>query len=202
MEKDLKTLIGAPIPTDNKEIAALYRDLRDKNRSLIDLNSLVSDYIVDLLNQIIRNTFCPQMQKMLEDRDLKLQDYPFNYDCDWVRNSYAGFSIKNNHWKHFLIGIEFESKWLKDPIIGFLRKDDVKREDIEPLWTDLQKRYGMKKNLNNELWIYKKFIGNNNWHTDDAINELMDGTIVNQFAEMIDEILNVAEQVEIPNYEL
>ena len=30
----------------------------------------------------------------------------------------------------------------------------------------------------------------------------MDGTIVNQFAEMIDEILNVAEQVEIPNYEL
>ena len=75
---------------------------------------------------------------------------------------------------------------------------------MEPLWTDLQGLYKMQNDLNNELWIYKKFIGNKDWHTDSAINQIMDGTIVNQFAEMIDEILDVAEQVKIknPNYEL
>ena len=204
MENDLKTLIEAPIPTDNKDIADLYRGLRDKSRSLIDLNSLVANYVVDLLNQIIRNSFCPQMQDMLKQRGLYLEGYPYNSDCDWVISPWAGFTIINDNWKHFLIGIEFGSKWLKKPIIGFLKKDDVKRETMEPLWTNLQNLYKMKKNLNNELWIYKQFIGNNDWHTDDAINKIMDGTMVNQFAEMIDEILDVAEQVKNinPNYEL
>ena len=202
MDKDLKNLIEAPIPTDNKEIADLYRSLRDKNRSLIDLDSLVSDYVVDLLNNIIRNAFCPQMQMMLEGKGLRLKEQPSDYN--WVLSPYAGFRIINNEWKNFRIGIEFEQKWLDRPIIGFLKNKDVKRVDLDSLWNDLQDKYQIKRGKDNDSWIFKNFIGEMHWHSDKAINQIMDGTIVNQFAEMIDEILNVAEQVKIinPNYEL
>ena len=76
----------------------------------------------------MNNDFVPQMKKMLANKNLFIAD--LDLETDWVNTSYVGLWIENPDWKYFAIAIEFERRWLKDPIIGFHRKEEYKCEDI------------------------------------------------------------------------
>ena len=114
MNDDLK------IKSDLKNQRIKYLELSKKLDSMSRINSILSNRVAYLLNNIIRNSFIPQMQDMLDKKGLSLVDAPSDYD--WVNSSYAGFVINVPNWTYFVIGIEFESKWLKRPIIGFLKE--------------------------------------------------------------------------------
>ena len=177
-------------------------ELSTKLDSMSRINSIISNQIADILNQIIRNSFVPQMKEMLKgintENCLVLIDYPSDYD--WVKSSYAGFTIEVSNWKYFDIGIEFESKWLKRPIIGFLKKEKYLKENIK-CWETLQNMYS-KRDPNNQSWIYKKFIGPNDWHSCDSIDKIENGEMVGNFEEMINEMLDIAEEIKNESFEI
>lgn len=179
------------LSSDLSEQRRRYLELTEKIKSLQRINNILSCQVACILNQTIREVFIPKMKDMIKSKELSWIDYPSDYD--WVLSSYAGFQIRVPSWKYFTIGIEFEKKWLKSPIIGFLKNSDYKREDIE-CWNELQNLY-KSKDLNNLSWIYKDFKGSKDWHNHESVSQLIDGTMVNQFEEMIDEMLRSAEEV-------
>ena len=168
-----------------------YQELTKKIDSMQRINNILLWQVAGILNKTIRDVFIPQMKEMLKQKGLSWIDYPSDYD--WINSSYAGFRIEVPSWKYFKIGIEFEKKWLKSPIIGFLIKEGYKRNEIE-CWSELQKLY-TQKGLNNQYWIYKNFKGSNDWHNYESISQLLDGNMVKIFQEMIDEMLNCANKV-------
>ena len=179
------------LSSDLSEQRRRYLELTEKINSMQRINNILSSQVTFILNKIIRDVFIPQMKEMIKSKELSWIDCPS--DNNWVNSSYAGFQIRVPSWKYFTIGIEFENKGLKSPIIGFLKNNDYKREDIK-CWKELQKLYP-SKDLNNLSWIYKDFKGSKDWHTHDSVSQLIDGTMVNQFQEMIDEMLSCAEEV-------
>ena len=199
MEKDIKSLIESPTLIKESNQVCLYKDLKEKSDALTSMNIIVSECLADLLNQIIQNKFVPDMIEMLQNKGLELEDPKPGYD--WVQSSYAGFNIINKEWKNFDIGIEFETRWLKSPIIGFLKKDHFKRSDHEEMWNLMQNSL-KAKDKKNKSWIYKSFIGAKDWHTDQAVNDIFNGNMVRQFEIMIAELLNVAEETKNKGYEL
>lgn len=199
MEKDIKTLIESPNPIKENDLVSLYLSLREKTDALTSMITIVSEYVADLLNQIIRNTFVPQMIEMLQKKGLELEDPKPDYN--WVQSSYAGFNIINKNWKNFDIRIEFEIRWLKSPIIGFHKKDHFERSEHEEMWNLMQTSL-KGKDENNRDWIYKSFIGAKDWHTDQAVEEIVNTNMVQQFENMIKELLDVAEIIKKEGYEL
>lgn len=199
MEKDIKTLIESPNPIKENDLVSLYLSLREKTDALTSMITIVSEYVADLLNQIIRNTFVPQMIEMLQKKGLELEGPKPDYN--WVQSSYAGFNIINKNWKNFDIRIEFEIRWLKSPIIGFHKKDHFERSEHEEMW-NLMQTLLKGKDENNRDWIYKSFIGAKDWHTDQAVEEIVNTNMVQQFEKMIKELLDVAEIIKKEGYEL
>ena len=199
MEKDIKTLIESPNPIKENDLVSLYLSLREKTDALTSMITIVSEYVADLLNQIIRNTFVPQMIEMLQKKGLELEDPKPDYN--WVQSSYSGFNIINKNWKNFDIRIEFEIRWLKSPIIGFHKKDHFERSEHEEMWNLMQTSL-KGKDKNNRDWIYKSFIGAKDWHTDQAVEEIVNTNMVQQFEKMIKELLDVAEIIKKEGYEL
>ena len=185
MNDDLK------IKSDLKNQRIKYLELSKKLYSMSRINSILSNQVAYILNNIIRNSFIPQMQDMLDKKGLSLVDAPSDYD--WVNSSYAGFVINVPNWTYFVIGIEFESKWLKRPIIGFLKKKEYERENIK-CWEDLKNRYS-KRDPGNKAWIYKSFEESNDWHTQEAIDKIVNGKMVEAFKNEIEELLDCAKKI-------
>lgn len=185
--------------TNEKEQACQYQKLKAQCEALDTVNLMISEHVVFLLNQIIRNIFVPKLREMLWENKLELVE-PTS-ESEWVQSSYAGFQIINTEWKNFCIGIEFENRWLKKPIIGFLKKNHVNRKDCEEMWKLMQEKYGAR-GRNNDSWIYKSFIGEDDWHTDKAIEKIVNGDMVSKFEKMIKELLKVAEEIKNEGYEL
>lgn len=179
-----------------------YMELSRKLNSMSRINSIISNQVADILNQLIRNSFVPQMKDMLKginkESRFVLIDYPSDYD--WVNSSYAGFKIEVSNWKYFIIGIEFESRWLKQPIIGFLKKEEYLKKDID-CWEKLKNKYS-KKDPNNQSWIYKKFKGPNDWHSRESVSRIESGKMVSDFKEMIQEMLACAEDIKNEGFEI
>ena len=147
--------------------------------------------VINTINQIMNNDFVPQMKKMLANKNLIITD--IDLETDWVYTSYVGLWIENPDWKYFAIAIEFERRWLKDPIIGFHRKEEYKREDIK-CWDILKERYS-SLGPTNPNWIYKRFKEQYDWHTPEAIDKIANGRMVKAFEEEIDEILKCAKEI-------
>ena len=168
-----------------------YLELTKKIDSMQRIKNILSCHIDYILNKIIRDVFIPQMKEMLKPKGLSMVDSPSDYD--WVNSSYSGFWIQEPNWTYFKIGIEFETRKLKSPIIGFLRKKDYDRNEIE-CWNELQKTYS-RKEPNNQSWVYKNFKGPSDWYNKESVSQLLDGTMVKIFQEMIDEMLDCADNV-------
>ncbi len=185
MNDDLK------IKSDLKNQRIKYLELSKKLYTMSRINSILSNRVAYLLNNIIRNSFIPQMKVMLNKKGLSLAEASSDYD--WVNSSYAGFVINVPDWKYFAIGIEFERKWLKSPIIGFLKKDEYTKDQID-CWEDLKKKYS-ERDPNNSYWIYKSFTESNDWDTQEAIEKIVNGEMVKAFENEIEELLDCAKEI-------
>ena len=186
-------------PKDDTESCQKYQQLTKKIDLMVKINFILSNQIADVLNNIIQHTFVPQLKSMLEEKGLELKEPSKDYD--WVKSPYAGFRITVPGWKYFVIGLEFEKKWLHNLIIGFLKKKEyngieLKREDIK-CWDDLQKNFNVKKGLSNQSWIYKDFEGEQNWHKSSAIEQIVNGTMVKNLKKMIEEMINCSNGLDV-----
>lgn len=185
MKDDLK------IESDLKNLRLKYLELIQKNHTMSRINSILLNRVAYILNNIIRNLFIPQMKDMLNKKGLSLVETPPDYD--WVNSSYAGFVINVPDWKYFVIGIEFENKWLKSPIIGFLKKKEYTKDQID-CWKDLKKKYS-ERDPNNSCWIYKSFTEAKDWHNQEVIEKIVKGEMVKAFENNINELLDCAKEI-------
>lgn len=177
-----------PDDDNDSERCQKYLQLSQKNDSMQRIKTTLENQISDMLNNIIRNEFVPQvknMLEMLEEKGLELIEPSKDYD--WVNSSYAGFNIEVSSWKYFTIGIEFESRQLKNLIVGFLKKNEKNRSDIT-CWNRLQDIYKCK-DRQNQLWIYKDYIGLRDWHNSSAIEQIANGSMVKNLRDMIEEMI-------------
>ena len=189
--KDLSELLNTPISGD-EAVTEAVKQLKQKRVIMERVSNMITIQVIKIINQIMNEEFVPQMEKMLLNKKLN----PMNIDSyiDWINTSYVGLWIENPDWKYFGIAIEFERRWLKDPIIGFHIKEGYKREEIK-CWETLKEKYS-KRDPKNSNWIYKSFKGPKDWHTIDAIEKIKNGKMVELFEEMIDEILDCAKDID------
>lgn len=191
MKKDKDLLELLTFPSSGEEVAEVIKQLKHKRETMERISNLITIQVMKTINIIMNDVFVPQMVKMVSNKNLRITNQ--NIECDWVNTSYMGLSIENPDWKYFVIGIEFERRWLKEPIIGFLRKsDEYKREDIK-CWDILKERYS-RRDPKNSNWIYKSFKEQYDWHTPEAIDKIVNGKMVEAFEKEIDEILECAKE--------
>lgn len=188
--KDLLELLNTPNHKGEETVDAI-KQLKHKRETMERISNMITIQVINTINQIMNNDFVPQMKKMLANKNLIITD--IDLETDWVYTSYVGLWIENPDWKYFAIAIEFERRWLKDPIIGFHRKEEYKREDIK-CWDILKERYS-SLGPTNPNWIYKRFKEQYDWHTPEAIDKIANGRMVKAFEEEIDEILKCAKEI-------
>jgi hypothetical protein len=187
--KDLLELLNTPNHKGEVAVDAI-KQLKHKRETMERISNMITIQVINTINQIMNNDFVPQMKKMLANKNLFIAD--IDLETDWVNTSYVGLWIENPDWKHFAIAIEFERRWLKDPIIGFHRKEEYKREDIA-CWNKLVEKYS-KRQSKNENWIFRSFKPYD-WHTPEAIDKIVNGEMVEAFEIEIDNMLKCAKEI-------
>lgn len=187
--KDLLELLNTPNHKGEATVDVI-KQLKHKRETMERISNMITIQVIKTINQIMNGLFVPQMKKMLENKNLILAD--IDPETDWINTSYVGLQIYNSEWKYFYIAIEFEVRWLKDPIIGFHRKEEYKREDIA-CWNTLVEKYS-KRQPKNENWIFRSFKPYD-WHTQEAIDKIVNGEMVDAFEIEIDNMLKCAKEI-------
>ncbi len=165
-------------------------ELIKKEENIDAVFEIVKNYD-NLVNCIIVKDFLPQLMKLAEEKGLVLK-----YESkDWVNTSWVGGNFYHKDWKFMKGRFKFEKTGLNDLIFGYRLKQDYKRSDIQD-WERLQERYGAR-DRNNVNWIWKNFRGDRWWKNATAMHHLKDGTILKQFSEMLDELLECANELNI-----
>ena len=145
-----------------------------------------------LCNYIINKKFIPQLKDVAEQKGFVLEGYKHS---DWVNESWAGANFSHAEWRMMQGSFEFEKRGLGELIFGYTVKDGWKRADIS-CWEELQDRYNAIQR-NNQNWIYKRFKGEGWWNHARGIKNLLNGKTLNDFADMLDELLQCAEDLDI-----
>ena len=86
---------------------------------------------------------------------------------------------------------EFQADGLRGMIVGLIKKPHVK-EDITQLGdaVELSKRLGYKNS--SALWYYKNYVPAN-WNNAEVMKSLLDGTMVENFIKMLNNVSKYAE---------
>lgn len=157
----------------------------------LDAIFVIANNINGMICEIINNTLYPQLLSMAQKKGFKLH---FTQSNGWMTDSWAGWSFEHPDWKYFRISMEFEKRGMGNLIIGFLRKENKKREDIE-CWEELWNRT-TSKDKNNQLWIYRDF-PKNNWNTPEALRAIINGSMVELISDEIDKLINCTNGLDV-----
>ncbi len=181
----IKLLTNITMET-NDELLELIN--KDEN---IDAVFEIANNCDNLVNNIIIKEFLPQLIKLAEQKGFVLK-----YDeGDWVNKRGAGGNFFHKDWKFLKGRFEFDKTGLNDLIFGYVVKEDYKRSDVQD-WEKLQENYGAL-DRNNKNWIWKNFKGDRSWKNAIVMHRLKNGTTLNQFSEMLDELLECAKGLNI-----
>ena len=90
--------------------------------------------------------------------------------------------------------MEFEKRGMVDLIIGFKKKENKWRKDIES-WDELLKRTS-SIDKNNQSWIYNSF-PKPNWNNPDSLREIINGSMIKLISEEIDNLFKCALGLEV-----
>jgi len=157
----------------------------------LDAIFVIANNIDGMICNIINNNLYPQLLLLAQSKGLKLN---FTQNNGWMTNSWAGWSFEHPDWKNFRIAMEFEKRGMGNLIIGFLRKENKRREDIE-CWEELWNRT-TSKDKNNQSWIYRDF-PKNNWNTPEALRAIINGSMVELISDEIDKLINCTNGLDI-----
>ena len=178
-----------------------YSDMENSNEIIkvmskeeyLDATFFIANNINEMISNVMNGTLYTQLQTLAEDKGLKLV---FTQRQTWMTDSFPGWSFEHPEWENFRISMEFEKRGLDDLIIGFLKKDDKKREDIK-CWKELWKRT-TSKDENNQLWIYKDFPQYRCWNNPESIKAIIDGKTMRELiSNAIDEFIEYAKGLEV-----
>jgi len=156
------------------------------NKENIHATLLIGENINGVKNHILNKVFLPQLSDVCDELGL----INISTECDWVNTSWAGFKIKNPKWKYFKISTEFESKGLRNCIIGFNHIDSKIR--YEKTFENLKTL--MKKSNSN--WAWKDFPEFTNWNSN-ALISIIDGKMVDIFKREIKQLLEISKNLEM-----
>jgi hypothetical protein len=176
-----------------------YNEMSNSNEILnimskeeyLDAIFVIKNNLNGMICNIINDTLYPQLTLMAQSKGFKLK---FTQNNGWMTDSWAGWSFEHPDWKNFCIAMEFEKRGLEDLIIGFLKKKDKKREDIE-CWDELWKRT-TSTDKNNQLWIYKYF-PILNWNTPESLRAIIDGSMIEQISEEVDKLIECTKGLDV-----
>ena len=147
----------------------------------------------EFLNYVINNYFIPRLKNLAKDKGFELK----TDTIDWIGTSYAGGNLYREDWKYFTLSFEFEKRGLGNLILGFLKKANYERSDINA-WEELQERF-QSRDRRNKNWIWKYFEGYTDWNNKEVIKDLLDDNskTIADFSAMIDFALECAEGLEL-----
>ena len=184
-------------------IDILTNNVMEDNKELLDILSHKEnlDAIYDIVNnknavvnRIVNEEFLPKLRILAKSKGLSMGDGCIE---NWFETSYAGLSFYNPQWTYLKLAFEFEHRGLGRLIFGFRTKDEdgVKRKDVKD-WEKVQKNYSTK-DVNNQCWIWKDFIGNKDWDNASGIKDLLNGKTLNVFSIMFDEAIDCVKGLDI-----
>jgi len=178
----LKLLTNQDMDTkNNQEIVELLSAPEN-----LDAAFKISNCLPMVKNQIVNNIFLPQLTQICEE--LELTNISEVYDR--VNTSYSGFKIKNPRWNYFKIGAEFESRGLRNLIIGFNHIDGKKRND--KTFNELKKLMEQK----NSDWVWNVFPIYGNWEND-AMKAILKGDMQKLFRNELERLLKLTKDFEM-----
>lgn len=137
-------------------------------------------------NYLVNKVFLPQLSQICEELNLvcHLDEY------DRVNTAYAGFEIHNPNWNYFKFGFEFETKCLRNFIIGINHKDvNIRKEDtFEELKTHFKR--------NNQNWVWSDFPKYNYWD-EEAMKAINNGEMAVFFKTELEKILVFTKELDM-----
>ena len=174
---------------DNKELL----DILSHKENLDAIYDIVNNKNA-VVNRIVNEEFLPKLRILAKSKGLSMGDGCIE---NWFETSYAGLSFYNPQWTYLKLAFEFEHRGLGRLIFGFRTKDEdgVKRKDVKD-WEKVQKNYSTK-DVNNQCWIWKDFIGNKDWDNASGIKDLLNGKTLNVFSIMFDEAIDCVKGLDI-----
>lgn len=162
-----------------------YCDMENKNELLekmtehLDAVFTVRQNIDAMINDVMNNRLRPQLEELAQERGMTLI-FP-REGTDWMSTPYLGWNFRFHEWKYFDIRMEFEGKALKDLLIGFWTRENLRSADIS-CWKELQERTETA-DRKNVRWIYQWFNERRFWYNLDAMKEIMDGQTMKKLIE-------------------
>lgn len=176
-----------------------YRDMVNSNELLkvmskeenLDSVFVIANNLNGMICNIINNTLHPQLLNLAQDKGLKLH---FSNSDGWMTDSFPGWDFEHPDWNNFNIRMEFEKRGMVDLIIGFKKKENKWRKDIE-CWDELLKRTS-SIDKNNQSWIYNSF-PKPNWNNPDSLREIINGSMIKLISEEIDNLFKCALGLEV-----
>lgn len=172
---------------DNKELL----DILSKEENLDAIYDIVNNKNA-VVNRIVNEDFLPKLRILAKSKGLSMGDVCIE---NWFETSYAGLSFYNPKWKYLELAFEFERSGLGRLSFGFSTKAGVKSENVKD-WEKVQKNYSTK-DVNNQCWIWKDFIGNKYWDNASGIKDLLNGKTLNDFSIMFDEAIDCVKGLDI-----
>ena len=157
----------------------------------LDSVFVIANNFNGMICYIINNILHPQLLNLAQNKGLNLH---FSNSDGWMTDSWAGWNFEHPDWKNFNIGMEFEKRGMDDLIIGFLKKENKRRKDIE-CWDELWKRTS-SIDKNNQLLIYNRF-PKPNWNNPDSLREIINGSMIKLISEEIDNLFKCALGLEV-----
>lgn len=137
-------------------------------------------------NYLVNKVFLPQLSQICEELNLvcHLDEY------DRVNTANAGFEIHNPNWNYFKFGFEFETKGLRNFIIGINHKDvNIRKEDtFEELKTHFKR--------NNQNWVWSDFPKYNYWD-EEAMKAINNGEMAVFFKTELEKILVFTKELDM-----
>lgn len=176
-----------------------YSDMDNSNdilmlmskKEYLDTIFVIANNFNGMICNIINNTLYPQLLSLAESKGFKLE---FAKNDDWMTESWAGWSFCHPDWNYFYIAMEFERRGLGNLIIGFHKKENKKREDIE-CWDELWKRT-TSKGKDNQNWIYRDF-SPSNWNTPNSLRDIIDRKMIERISYEIDKLIECTQGLDV-----
>lgn len=174
--------------TNNTNLSKMNEEIIDilSSAENIEATFIIGERLNDVRNNLVNKVFLNQLNNLCISLGLELE----NTEYDRVNTAYSNFIIFSPNWKYFKIGFEFETKGLRNLIIGIVHKDRSIRNDKAFVLLKEHFRY------NNEFWVWSNFPKYPNWNKD-AMLAISNGEMLELFKTEIEKILHLTESLEM-----
>ncbi len=174
--------------TNNTNLSKMNEEIIDilSSAENIEATFIIGERLNDVRNNLVNKVFLNQLNNLCISLGLELE----NTEYDRVNTAYSNFIIFSPNWKYFKIGFEFETKGLRNLIIGIVHKDRSIRNDKTFVLLKEHFRY------DNEFWVWSNFPKYPNWHKE-AMLAISNGEMLELFKTEIEKILHVTESLEM-----